>query len=666
MVTSFHEGVPLWEPTETRKQQANVVRYMQWLAQHRGLKFQTRDELWQWSVSQIEDFWASLWDYFQIKASKPYTTVLPERKMPGADWFPGAELNYAEHAFRNATLDAPAAIFRSERVPLRTVSWQELRQKVASLAYSLRALGVQRGDRVVSYMPNIPETLMAFLATASIGAIWSSCAPDFGFGSVIDRFKQIEPKVLFAVDGYQYNGKPFDRRELVAQIQGALPTLQKTIFVPYLSEQASMEGLSNVVPWAELLSHPEAELIFEQVPFSHPLWILYSSGTTGLPKAIVQGHGGILLEHLKALEFELDLKRGERFFWFSTTGWMMWNLLISGLQIGATVMMYDGSPGHPDLNTLWRFASETGITLFGTSAGFITSCMKAEIDPGRDFDFSELKTIGSTGSPLPPEGFQWIYEHVKRDVWLASMSGGTDVCSGFVGGNVLAPVYAGEIQCRALGAKVEAFDEQGHSIINEVGELVITEPMPSMPLFFWNDPTGKRYRDSYFEMYPGVWRHGDWIKILPDGSSIIYGRSDSTINRMGIRMGSSEIYRVVEGLPEVLDSLVVGVELPGGKYYMPLFVVLRDGVVLDEALKTKIKQNLRANVSPHHVPDDVIAISDVPRTLSGKKMEVPVKKLLLGVPIEKAGSTDAMSNPQAMQFFIDFANRFLAQQARAS
>ncbi len=660
MVTSFHDGAPLWEPGETRQQQANVVRYMQWLEQAKGLTLHTRDELWQWSVTYIEEFWASLWDYFHIKASKPYTTVLAERKMPGATWFSGAELNYAAHAFRNATPDHPAIVFRSERVPLREVSWQELEQKVASVAHSLRTLGVQKGDRVVSYMPNIPETLIAFLATASLGAIWSSCAPDFGLGSVIDRFKQIEPKVLFAVDGYQYGGKTFDRRELVAQVQQALPTLQKTVLVPYLAESASMRGLSNVITWAEVLSHPEAALIFEQVPFSHPLWVLYSSGTTGLPKAIVQGHGGILLEHLKALEFELDLKCGERFFWYSSTGWMMWNLLISGLQIGATVMMYDGSPAYPDLTTLWHFVADAGITLFGTSAGFITSCMKAEIEPGSSFDLSKLKTIGSTGSPLPPEGFQWIYEHVKRDVWLASMSGGTDVCSGFVGGNVQAPVYAGEIQCRALGAKVEAFDEQGQPVINAVGELVISEPMPSMPLFFWNDPDNKRYYDSYFEMYPGIWRHGDWIKVLPNGSSIIYGRSDSTINRMGIRMGSSEIYRVVEGLPEVMDSLIVGVELPGGKYYMPLFVVLRDGIVLDDALKTKIKQSLRANVSPHHVPDEIIAVADVPRTLSGKKMEVPVKKLLLGVPVEKAGSTDAMGNPQSMQFFIDFATTFLA------
>lgn len=660
MTTSFHEDAPLWVPSELLKQQANVVRYMQWLEHEKKLRFQSREELWQWSVTQLEDFWASLWEYFHIKSSQPYTTVLLERKMPGATWFPGTHLNYAEHVFRNATPDHPAVVFRSEHETLREVSWRELSQKVASVAQALREMGVERGDRVVAYMPNVPETLIAFLATASIGAIWSSCAPDFGVGSVIDRFKQIEPKVLFAIDGYQYSGKAFDRRSTVADLQKALPTLQKTILVPYLLSSESTEGLTNALPWSALLTHLDAELTFEQVPFAHPLWVLYSSGTTGLPKAIVQGHGGIVLEHLKSLTLELDVKSGDRFFWFTTTGWMMWNLLMGSLLVGATIVMYDGSPAYPDFNTLWKLAADTGASLFGVSAGFITSCMKAEIEPGRDYDLSKLKQIGSTGSPLPPEGFQWIYEHVKRDVWLASMSGGTDVCSGFVGGCVLMPVYAGEIQGRELGAKVEAFDEQGNSLINEVGELVITEPMPSMPLFFWNDADDKRYHESYFEMYPGIWRHGDWIKILPNGSSIIYGRSDSTINRMGIRMGSSEIYRVVESLPEVLDSLIVGVELPGGKYYMPLFVALRENVVLDDALKTKIKQSLRANVSPHHVPDEIIAITDVPRTLSGKKMEVPIKKLLLGVPIEKASSVDAMSNPQAMRFFVEFANRFNA------
>ncbi len=654
MTTLRGDRTPLWEPSEATQQQANITQYMQWLGDKKNLHFTTRAELWQWSVDSLEDFWASIWEYFSIKASKPYATVLVERKMPGASWFPGAELNYAEHVFRNASPERPALLFRSERHTLREVSWDEVATKVGSIAHALRELGVQRGDRVVAYMPNIPETLMAFLACASIGATWSSCAPDFGTSTVVDRFKQIEPKVLFAVDGYQYAGKAFDRRAIVADLQQALPTVEKTVLFPYLLGDAEPITLANTVAWSELLTHPSS-LMFEQVPFDHPLWILYSSGTTGLPKAIVQGQGGILLEHLKSISLELDLKADDRFFWFTTTGWMMWNLLIGGLLVGATVLMYDGSPGYPGIHTLWKFAEDTGMTLFGTSAGYITACMKAGITPGKTYDLSKIREIGSTGSPLPPEGFHWIYEQVKSDVWLVSMSGGTDVCTGFVGGSILQPVYEGEIQGRGLGAKVESFDEQGQPLLDEVGELVITEPMPSMPLFFWNDEGGKRYLDSYFEMYPGTWRHGDWIRITPTGSAIIYGRSDSTINRQGIRMGSSEIYRIVEGFPEILDSLIIGVELPGGKYYMPLFVVMRDGVALDDGLKARIKEQLRRNVSPHHVPDEILQIAEVPRTLSGKKLEVPVKKLFLGMPVEKAVSVDAMANPQAIQYFIDMA-----------
>jgi acetoacetyl-CoA synthetase len=686
MVTSSGNVQPLWEPSEELRQQANVTQYMQWLAAKKALHFQSREELWEWSVTKIEDFWASLWEYFSIQASQPYTAVLDERKMPGAVWFSGAELNFAEHIFRNATDELPALIFRSERHALVEVSWRELRQKVGAVANALRALGVQCGDRVVAYMPNIPETLIAFLACASLGAIWSSCSPDFGTSSVIDRFKQIEPKVLFAVDGYQYNGKIFDRRPIIADLQQALPTVQKTVLIPYLyrdgeptpfrtpepqargraSLPASLvsgrrdipipESLQQIVPWSEMLK-ASAPLQFEQVPFSHPLWVLYSSGTTGLPKAIVQGQGGILLEHLKSLALELNLKPGDRFFWFTTTGWMMWNLLLSGLLVGATVVLYDGSPAYPDSGALWKYVQDAQMTFFGTSAAYIATCMKADLEPGTTYDLSKLHGMGSTGSPLPPEGFQWVYEHIKPDIWLASVSGGTDVCSAFVSGSVLLPVHVGELQCRSLGAKVEAFDEQGQALIDEVGELVITEPMPSMPLFFWGDPDGERYQESYFSMYPGIWRHGDWIKITPRGSAIIYGRSDSTINRMGIRMGSSEMYRVVEGLPEVLDSLVVGIELPGGKYYMPLFVVLRENVQLDDELKAKIKEHLRRNVSPHHVPDEIVAISDVPRTLSGKKLEVPIKKLFMGIPAEKAVSAGALANPQSLQFFVEFADK---------
>ena len=576
MQSSPEKNVLLWEPSEVVKQQATVTHYLQWLAREKGLIFQTYEELWEWSVNHLEDYWASIWDYFHIQASQPYSTVLVERTMPGAQWFPGAQLNYVEHVFRHVTASRPALLFQSERQPLTEVSWQKLRHEVGLLANTLRAQGVQRDDRVVSYMPNIPETLIAFLATASLGAIWSSCSPDFGTKSVIDRFKQLEPKVLFAVDGYQYGGKPLDRRSLVAELQQLLPSLQQTVLVPYLNKDARTEGLTNVMLWQDALQLQQSdEITFEQVPFDQPLWILYSSGTTGIPKAIVQSQGGVLLEHLKGLHLGLDLRPDDRFFWYTTTGWMMWNQLVGGLLVGTTILLYDGSPGYPDMGVLWKLAQERGMTFCGTSAGYITACMKAGIEPGQTYDLSRLRAIGSTGSPLPAEGFQWVYEHVKKDLWLVSASGGTDVCSALVGGSIVLPVSTGELQCRLLGVKVEAFDDSGRPLIDEVGELVVTEPMPSMPLFFWNDPDGRRYRESYFEVYPGVWRHGDWIKITKRGSAIIYGRSDATLNKQGIRIGSSDIYRVIESLPEVLDSLVVGVEQPSGGYYMPLFVVLR-------------------------------------------------------------------------------------------
>ncbi|GCE27428.1 acetoacetyl-CoA synthetase [Dictyobacter alpinus] len=653
MDTPFGEDQPLWTPSEAAIREANISQYTHWLTQEHGLHFEDREALWRWSIERLEDFWASLWSYFDIKASHPYSAVLTDHTMPGAHWFPDARLNYAEHIFRNATSDRPAILFQSERQPLTEISWQELTDQVGALAHSLRTLGVQPGDRVVAYIPNIPQAIVAFLACASIGATWSSCSPDFGISSVTERFQQIEPTVLFAVDGYQYGGKTFDRLPVIKELQEALPTLKKIVVVPYLHADASTEGIHNGVLWSELLREP-AELRFEQVPFDHPLWVLYSSGTTGLPKAIVQGQGGILLEHLKSLILDVDLKPGDRFFWFTTTGWMMWNLLVGGLLAQAVVLIYDGSPGYPNMETLWKFAQESQMSFFGTSAGYITSCMKAGVEPGQNYDLSRLRGIGSTGSPLPPEGFHWIHEHVREDLWVASVSGGTDVCSAFVSGSIILPVYAGELQCRSLGANVQAFNEAGQPVIDEMGELVITAPMPSMPLFFWNDPEQQRYRESYFATYPGIWRHGDWIRITERGSAVIYGRSDSTINRMGIRMGSSEIYRIVEGLPEVLDSLIVGVERPHGGYYLPLFVVLRPGIELDDTLKARIKSELRTHVSPHHVPDEILTIPEVPRTLSGKKLEVPVKKLLMGIPLEKAVSLDALSNPQSFQYFLEF------------
>ncbi len=660
MTTPVTEGTLLWEPSQAFKDGTTFARYLRWLADERGKPFADYQALWQWSVDDLEGFWASIWDFFGVIASRPYTAVLADRTMPGARWFVGAELNYAEHVFARAADDRPALIFQSERVPLLEMSWAELRVRVASVAAALRAMGVGPGDRVVAYMPNIPETLIAFLATASLGGVWSSCSPDFGTRSVIDRFMQIEPKVLFAVDGYAYNGKEHDRRSVVAEIERELPTVGHTVLVPYLDPAATPDGLAHGVAWRDVLAHT-GPLIFAQVPFDHPLWILYSSGTTGLPKPIVQGQGGILLEHLKVIGLHTDIKPGDRLFWFTTTGWMMWNFLIGGLLQGGTVLMYDGSPGYPDLTTLWRFAERTGMTVLGASPGFLQSCARAGITPGASFDLSRLVSIGSTGSPLPPELFAWAYEQVKPDLWLASVSGGTDLCTGFLLGCPLLPVRAGMLQCRALGANVQAWDESGQPVVDEVGELVITTPMPSMPLYFWNDPEGQRYHDSYFDMYPGVWRHGDWIRLAADGMAAIYGRSDSTLNRQGVRMGTSDIYRVVEAIPAVVDSLVLGVDLPGGKYYMPLFVVLQDGATLDDALTAAIKQHLAAELSPRHVPDAIIQAPEVPRTLSGKKLEVPIKKLLMGVARAKALNPGATSNPQVLDFYAEFAQRQLGE-----
>ncbi|ALF11152.1 acetoacetate--CoA ligase [Parageobacillus thermoglucosidasius] len=647
------EGTTLWTPTEERIQRSSIKRYMNWLKEKKGLAFETHQALWNWSVEHLEEFWESVWEYCEIKSAAPYRCVLEERKMPGAKWFPGATLNYAENVFRNERSDRPALLFRSERVPYREVTWKELKEKTAAVASALKKIGVKPGDRVVAYMPNIPETVIAFLACASIGAIWSSCSPDFGAGSVIDRFQQIEPAVLFAIDGCQYNGKEFDKRPIVDELRKKLPSLKKTILLPYLRKN-EQERDDSILLWDEIIQE-KAELSYEYVPFDHPLWILYSSGTTGLPKPIVQGHGGILIEHLKTLMIEQNITKESTFFWFTTTGWMMWNFLIGGLLVGAAVVLYDGSPTYPDGNALWELAEKARITHFGTSAAFINICMKHGIKPKESYDFSGLEAVLSTGSPLTAEGFLWVYENVKDDICLVSCSGGTDVCTAFVGGSPMLPVRAGVISCRALGAKVQAFDENGNPLINEVGELVVTEPMPSMPLFFWNDSNHERYMSSYFDTYPGVWKHGDWIKINEEGGCIIYGRSDSTINRAGVRMGTSEIYRVVEAIDEVLDSLIIDLEMMGRTSFMPLFVVLNPGAVLDEALKEKIRQAIRQNVSPRFVPDEIYQVKQIPKTLNGKKMEIPIRKLLLGFPLEKAVNPGSMANPESLEFFMELS-----------
>jgi acetoacetyl-CoA synthetase len=639
-------------------ERATMTRYMRWLTAERGRPFDDYGALWEWSVTELEDFWASIWDFFEVQASAPYSKVLPERVMPGARWFEGAELNYAEHIFRGKR-DADVAVqHASELRELDGLRWGELRKQVAAAAAGLRELGVDRGDRVVAYLPNIPETLVGFLATASIGAIWSSCSPDFGASSVADRFAQIEPKVLLCVDGYRYNGKDFDRRETVAGLVRGMPTIQHTIVIPYLEPAPKLPDVRGTTTWAQLLAAGQgAELQFEQVPFDHPLWVLYSSGTTGLPKAIVQGHGGILLEHLKKLHLHLDAQDQDRIFWFTTTGWMMWNFLVGVLLTPASIVLYEGSPAEPDMDVLWDLAERTGMTCFGTSASYLAGCVKEGVEPASGRDLERLRSVGSTGSPLSPEGFEWVYEHVGRDTWLFSTSGGTDVCTAFVGGVPLLPVYSGELQGRALGAAVEAFDDQGNSVTDQVGELVITEPMPSMPLFFWGDDDGSRYRASYFEQFPGVWRHGDWIEITSRGTAVIYGRSDSTINRQGVRMGTSEIYRAVLAVPEVIDALVVDVPRPGTEGWMPLFVVLEPGADLDEQLANTIKRRIREQCSPRHVPNDVFQVREVPRTLSGKVLEVPVKRILSGTPAEQAASRDSLANPESLDYFVDLAGR---------
>jgi acetoacetyl-CoA synthetase len=646
----------LWEPPADLVERARLTEFMRWLSAERGLDFDGYEDLWRWSVDDLDAFWRAIWDFFDVQADGDPAPVLASREMPGAGWFPNARVNYAEHVFAGKDGDETAILHSSELRDLDELSWGELREQVAAAAAGLRALGVERGDRVVAYLPNIPEAIVGFLAAASIGAVWSSCSPDFGPASVIDRFAQIEPKVLLAVDGYRYGGKDFDRRETIAALQEAMPSLVGTVVVPYLDPDPDLTALDRAGRWDDFLAGGAgAELDFERVPFDHPLWVLYSSGTTGLPKAIVQGQGGILIEHLKKLSLHVDAHPGDRLFWFTTTGWMMWNFLVSGLLTRAAIVLYDGNPGHPDMNALWDLAERAGVTMFGTSAAYIAACMKAGVEPGAGRDLSALKAVGSTGSPLSPEGFDWVYEHVGADTWLFSTSGGTDLCTAFVGGVALLPVYRGEIQARALGAAVEAWDEDGQPVIEEVGELVVTEPMPSMPVYFWGDEDGSRYRESYFEMFPGVWRHGDWIEITARGTAVIYGRSDSTINRGGIRMGTSEIYRAVLSIDEIVDALVVDIPRPGTEGWMPLFVVLREGAELDSELPREIARRVREQCSPRHVPDEVFQIAEVPRTLSGKALEVPVKRILMGTPVEKAVSRDSLANPASLDYFTEMA-----------
>ncbi len=702
------EQVPLWAPSAERVEGSRMTHFMHWAEARHGRRFADYEQLRRWSVAELEQFWSDIWDYGGVRASAPYERVIAKQQMPGARWCPGAKLNYAENLLRR-NLDAPAlygarpierstqtAVVHASELRNRNrpaeLSWGELERQVAEVAEGMRSLGVGVGDRVAAYMPNVPETLIAFLACASIGAIWSCAAPEFGARSVIDRFAQIEPKLLLAIDGYRHGGKDFDRGGDLRTIAAELPSVEHLVLLPYLDESATVDGLladrppgdrfgrarsgspSGGLSWQELCElGAGAEARFEQVDFEHPLWVLYSSGTTGLPKAIVHGHGGILLEQLKKSLLHLDLRRGQRMFWFTTTGWMMWNFLVGCLFSEAAIVLYDGSPGYPDLGRLWQLAEDARISCLGVSAGLLTACEKAGIEPGRDYDLSALSAIGSTGSPLPPEGFRWVYEHVDPDVWLFSTSGGTDVCTAFVGGCPLLPVYAGELQCRVLGCAVESFDQHGNALTDEVGELVLTEPLPSMPLFFWGDPStdgdpdgsgandpgrpGRRYRESYFDTYPGVWRHGDWIRITPRGGTVIYGRSDSTINRQGVRMGTSEIYRATAAVGDVADAIVVDVPDGAGELQMVLFVVLRDGVRIDDELRAEIKQRVREYCSPRHVPDKILQIAEVPRTLSGKALEVPIKRILMGAAPGEAASVESLANPSSLDYFVTLARR---------
>ncbi len=655
--TDAGRGRVLWRPPADASERSRIGRYMAWLAAERGRTFGGYDELWQWSVTDLDGFWRSIWDHFSLDSRTPVTSALVDPVMPGARWFPGTEVNYAAHALRSVPL-GPALVGLSQTRGRVELSMDELRDQVARCRAGLAALGVGRGDRVAAYLPNVPEAVVALLATASLGAVWSSCAPEFGTRSVVDRWQQIEPTVLLAVDGYRYGAKAIDRSAEVAAIRAALPSVQATVTLPYLAEEAAAARHEGSILWDDLLGPPasdparRAEPEFEPVPFDHPLYVLYSSGTTGLPKPIVHGHGGILVEHHKVLALHSDLGPGDRFFWFSTTGWMMWNYLVSGLLVGATPVLFDGDPGHPGLDALWRMAAEEEVTFFGTSAPFILACRKDGVTPGADADLSALRAVGSTGAPLPAEGFEWVYEAVKGDVLLSSISGGSDVCTAFVGGCPLVPVRAGEISCRYLGARVEAFDEDGRSVVGEQGELVITAPMPSMPVGFWGDDDGARYRAAYFADHPGVWTHGDWITVFPDGASVITGRSDATLNRGGVRMGTAELYSVVEALPEVADSLVVHLEDPeGGAGRLLLFVTPADGASLDDALRARIVRALRTDLSPRHVPDEIHEVPGVPRTLSGKKLEVPVKRILTGTDPDTAASRGSLANPEVLDAY---------------
>ncbi len=658
-------GQILWQPSQHWVESSNLHKFRQWLLTHRKLEFSSYQDLRRWSVEHLDDFWQCLWEYFQIEASSPPTAVLGQRTMPGAQWFPGSRLNWGQHILRNEKPGKTALLYLSETKPLQELDWHDFGTNVRKLATSLRAMGVQPGDRVAAYLPNIPEAVTALVATSSIGAIWSSCSPDFGTPSVLDRLSQISPKVLLCCDGYQYKGKPFNRKQEVQSIINSLPSIEKVVYLPYLNPQDTELPVPHAVLWQDVMSGPpinKADFKFEQVPFDHPLWILFSSGTTGLPKAIVHGHGGILLEQLKLSVLHYDLKPDDRMFFFTTTGWMMWNFIVCSMLAEARPILFDGNPTWPEPDHLWKMTDEAGARMFGASPTLQQMQENAGIVPKHKYKFEKLGAIMLAGSPVSAECTNWFYENVKADMLVGPGSGGTDICSGFCGPMPGMPVKAGIIQMPHLGVDLRAFDENGNTLVNEVGEFVVCQPMPSMPLYFWNDPGNVRYTETYFSDYPGIWRQGDYFMINEEDGCFVLGRSDATLNRFGIRIGTAEIYRSIAGIAEVEDSIIVNLELSGGRFFMPLFVKLQPGVTLTDEIKKKINAKLRTDYSPRHVPDEIYQIDDVPYTLTGKKMEVPVRKILLGFPLEKSANKDAMSNPHSLDYFINFLNEQKAYQ----